>query len=235
MRLTSEFSNDLTVTVARHLDEMAFAVRGAVMRAAISAQIDLRAQVEAAGLGRGLAKAWRLRVYPSHPSIKAAGMVYSNATLLHQVFDEGAYITHSRGKFLAIPTPEAIAMGLGDTKVSRPSQRAGATGGHGGTLRRASQIKLAEERLGKKNLFSIPLSGGRQLLIYRSPNVVGRGEVIRGSKQRGLGVPRGGNVPLFILVPSVRITKRIDIAAAHGRALDKLATELRLGLGEGAA
>jgi hypothetical protein len=234
MRLTSEFSHDLTTAVARHIDEMAIAVRSAVLKAATSAQIELRAQVEAAGLGRGLANAWRLKVYPSHASLKTAGLVYSNATLLHRVFDQGAYITHKHGRFLAIPTPEAIAMGFGDTKLPRPREGVAATGGHGGTLRRAAQIEMVEKRLGKQNLFSIPLSGGRQLLIYRAPNRIGKGEVIRGSKQRGLGVPRGGSVPLFILVPSVTLTKRIDIDGAHARALDKLATELRVGLGEGA-
>jgi hypothetical protein len=221
MRVTSEISNGLPTAVVRYLDAAAMAARGSIVRATTSLQVELRAQVASAGLGSGLANSWRMMVYPGQASLKAAGMVYSKAPMLITVFNTGVTILPHSGRFLAIPLPGAIAMGFGDSDIGRGNRVV-----PGGQMRRGARVGAAIARLGSANVWSVPLTGGRQLILYRAPNVTGKGTVIRGTKGRGIGVPRGGAIPLFLLLPQVTLAKRLDVDGAHGRALKVLADDL---------
>jgi hypothetical protein len=200
-----------------------------VLRASTRLQAALRGQTAAAGLGKGLSNAWRLKMYPTGRSLHPAGLVFSSAPLLHTVFSQGATITARSGKFLAIPTAAAIAMGLGDSTKGRKGGTV-----PGGQLRRGAQVREAIARLGAENMSYLPMTGGRRLMLYTPPEGRSKGLSFKGRKGRGLGIARGQRVALFILMPVTHISPRLDIAGAEADALSYLYDEVRSALGDGA-
>jgi hypothetical protein len=213
MRIVAAIAGDLRQIIEQQQDGVADAMRQGVVRASTRLQADLRSQVRAAGLGAGLEKAWRLQLYPTGKrTIHPAGLVFSKSTVLHGVFAEGATIAAKGGRWLVIPMPAAEKMGLATTDTSR---KGGAV--PGGALRRASQYGEAMERLGEHNMRVATLSGGRKLVLYRP-----------GNQRRGKA--RGEEVPLFLLVPQVRLTPRLTMAAAERDAAATLNAEIAAAL-----
>ena len=209
--IIAKAEGDIAAILRDARDQTAAALREGVTLTAERVQADLRSQVRAAGLGRKLEKAWQDRVYPkeaSNKTFRPAGLVYSKSVVLHDTFMYGATITARRGRYLAIPTREAEAMGLATTTTSR-------SGGAipGGQLRRAARIRGIALLLGAENLRDIPLPQGRRLIVYRPPAGRGKRETLR-SKGRAVAFERGRDVPLFLLVPQVRLAPRLDFDAA---------------------
>lgn len=174
------------------------AVTAAMRLTADGAKAELRAQVQAAGLGARLAKAWRSEVYPQgQASIGAAALVWSKAPKLIRAFDEGAVIRGKDGLWLAIPTQNAPKKGVGGKKIT-PS-----------TFPEASLGKLRFVYLGR----------GRALLVVDDLRARRgrRGGFARASdKARASG--RGlATAVMFVLVAQVRLRKRLDFAGAAER------------------
>lgn len=214
MRVVAEISGDLRAILDQETDGVADAVRSGVSRASARTQEELRSQVRSAGLGQGLANAWRLQIYPTGKrSIHPAGLVYSKSTVLHLAFSEGTTITAHRARFLAIPTPIAVGMGFGRTGTSRKGG-----GIPGGQSRRAAQVREAISRLGEKNIRVFQSRRGRWLMMYQPP-------APRGSRAK----PKG--IILFILVPQVRLAPRLDLHAAEVHAQNYLDSEVTAALG----
>jgi hypothetical protein len=76
---------------------------------------DLEKRFEAAtlsaGLGQGMARTWQSKVYPAGRDVLGpAGQIWSKAPKAMKAFTEGATITASGGRFLAIPTAEVRAL-----------------------------------------------------------------------------------------------------------------------------
>lgn len=217
--VTARVDGDVRALVDAARVDVADAFREAVVTTAGRVHGDMRTQTRAAGLGRGLENAWRSQVYPKSEATKTlrpAGQVYSKAVVLHDAFIAGATITARRGRYLVIPTAEAEAMGFATTREARdPGKRVPA-----GQLRRAAQYRAAIAKLGAENIRDIPLPNGRRLIVYQVPQGQGRGKgrVFRGPRLTRVGFRRGQDVPLFVLVPQVRLAPRLDLEAAKQRA-----------------
>ncbi|MGH6899385.1 MAG: DUF6441 family protein [Geminicoccaceae bacterium] len=195
----------LAATIARSLQADLQAERRNIERAVSSGtrdagrglKTDLRRQVARAGLGQRLANSWRDKHYPNQ-RLDAASLVYTKAPQIIRAFDEGAVIRSRRGRFLAIPTENA--------------PRKGTDG------RRISPSTFPEHRFGP--LRFVPRSSGPPLLVV---------DGLRASFSRKTGGLRGfrratdrartrsdglTTVVMFLLVPQVKLSKRLDVARA---------------------
>ena len=138
--------------------------------------------------------------------LDAASLVYTNAPQIIRAFDEGAVIRSRRGRFLAIPTENA--------------PRKGTDG------RRISPSTFPEHRFGP--LRFVPRPSGPSLLVVdglRASFSRKTGE-LRGfrrgtdrARTRGDGLT---TVVMFMLVPQVKLPKRLDVAGAAERWLAQL-------------
>ena len=161
---------------------------------------ELRRQVASAGLGQRLANSWRDRHYPNQ-TLDAASLIYTKAPQIIRAFDEGAVIRSRRGRFLAIPTENA--------------PRKGTDG------RRISPSTFPEHRFGP--LRFVPRSSGPSLLVVdglRASFSRQTGE-LRGFRRATDRARRSGQglttVVMFLLVPQVKLSKRLDVARAAER------------------
>ena len=158
---------------------------------------ELRRQVASAGLGQRLANSWRDRHYPNQ-KLDASSLVYTKAPQVIRAFDEGAVIRSRRGRFLAIPAENA--------------PREGTDG------RRIRLSTFPEHRFGP--LRFVPRPSGPSLLVVDGLRVsVSRktGE-LRGFRRATERARRSGQglttVVMFLLVPQVKLRKRLDVARA---------------------
>jgi hypothetical protein len=220
-RVVSDIGDNLSAILDEELSAMSRALRGAVDRTATALQADLRAQVHAAGLGAGLANAWRREVYPraGRRSLRPAALVYSKATALHEAFDQGPVILPRRGAFLLIPSEAALRLGVTSTTVSRK-------GGPipGNARRRLSSLEAAADRLGVPVITAMPqcrqsAPRGRGAdrdrgFILLAPTRRSRSNLVALYFARRDARP----VLLFTLVRQTRVPRRLDIARAAAAA-----------------
>jgi hypothetical protein len=179
---------------------------------------DLRRQAQQAfgARGRGIAFAWRSQVFPrSGLSLRPAGIVWSKVPAIIQGFDEGALIRPKAGKrFLAVPTGYNRAAGRrGNKPRVTPAQMV------------ASRVSFViPSRGGSVSLWCLPLyaasgttrgRGGasRAQLIAGGIARVGTGKR-RGQQLRNRALLEQGFVPMFVLLPAVKLPKRLDVARA---------------------
>ncbi len=154
---------------------------------------DLRKQVIAAGLGPRLARTWRSRAYPNKGH-DAATLVWSKAPQIIRTFDEGAVIRSKSGLWLAIPTPAAPKRGVGGKRIN-PSN-------------------FPEHRFGP--LRFVYRRGRPSLLVVDSVRINKSGRVGRRAKDGAFtktGRMKQGitTVVMFIMVPQVKLKKRLDV------------------------
>ena len=160
---------------------------------------ELRRQVTSAGLGQRLARTWRDEHYPNR-KLDAASLVYSKAPQIIRAFDEGAVIKSRRGRFLAIPTENAPR----------------GTGG-----RRISPSTFPEHRFGP--LRFMPRTNGPSLLVVNGlrASVTRKTGELRGFRRASNRARRTGagltTVVMFLLVPQVKLCKRLDVARTAER------------------
>lgn len=161
--------------------------------------------------GNRLPKAWRAKVYPEQGnSVDAAGVVSvrGSAAQLIDAFSRGVTIRANGGRWLAVPTREAGRFGL---KAGR--------GGFGTTVNsRGARERVTpagfERRSGLKLRF-VPGRGNRAFLVVDQAQLT-RGIAVpyrgkgRGSRLYG---PAGQTMVIFILVPQVKLKKRLDLDA----------------------
>lgn len=206
--------------------DLARGVTLAMREAGAALQQDLRAETDAAFKGNKLAKTWRLKVYPeASDSAAAAAWVWTKAPKIVDAFDRGATIRARGGKWLAIPTENAGKYG----------QRRDANTGFGhifGRRNAADQRTVErvtpggfERRTGMKLRFVYDGSGRRAFLVVDKARRLASGVAApyrpkgRGSKLYG---PEGHTLVVFILVPQVTLTKRLDLDAAAQRAANRI-------------
>jgi hypothetical protein len=161
---------------------------------------ELRRQVASAGLGQRLANSWRDKHYPNQ-RIDAATLVYTKAPEIVRAFDEGAVIWSRRGRFLAVPTENAPRKGTDGKRIS-PST-------------------FPEHRFGP--LRFVPRPNGPSLLVVdglRASFSRKTGQ-LRGFRRATDRARRSGQglttVVMFLLVPQVKLRKRLDVARAAER------------------
>jgi hypothetical protein len=161
---------------------------------------ELRKQVVGAGLGTRLARTWRDRHYPNRGH-DAASLIWSKAPQIIRTFDEGTTIRSKDGFWLAIPTPSAPKRGVGGKRIN-PSN-------------------FPEHRFGP--LRFVYRQRGPSLLVVDAVRVnAGTGRV--GRRAKGGAYTKTGRmkagmatVVMFILVPQVKMPKRLDVKRAAER------------------
>jgi Family of unknown function (DUF6441) len=197
MKFAATITRSLQADRQAELHDIQRAVTSGTREAGRGLKTELRHQVESAGLGQRLANSWHDKHYPNQ-KLDAASLVYTKAPQIIRAFDEGAVIRSRRGRFLAIPTENAPRKET-DGRQIRPST-------------------FPEHRFGP--LRFVPRSSGSSLLVV---------DGLRASFSRQTGVLRGfrraterarhsgqglTTVVMFLLVPQVKLSKRLDVARA---------------------
>lgn len=156
-----------------------------------------------AGLGGRLANTWRADVYPvSRPtrSLNPAGYVYSAAPEIAGAFDPGTVIRAVSGRYLAIPTENV------------PKGGRSARGRFSGRLRPAD----VEQRF-NQGLEPVPsLTRPGVILLVLRGTVGPRGFRANRAKSDA-GRAKAPRVVMFVLVPMVRLGKRLNHRAIMSR------------------
>jgi hypothetical protein len=155
-----------------------------------------RGQITGAGLGTRLGNSIRLATYPKGgESLNAAALVWSNAPVIVGAHDTGPLIRSRNGFWLAIPTPAA------------------------GKSTRGGRITPGEweRRTGLRLRFIYRRRGPSLLVAEGRLNSKGRAVASKSKTGRGLAT-----VPIFLLVPQVKLRKRLDLARDAERAIDAM-------------
>jgi hypothetical protein len=194
MKLKIEISPDIAALMAAEIRAGEKAVTTAMREAGTGLKSAWRGQITGAGLGQRLANSIRSTNFPkSGESLNAAALVWSKAPVIISAHDTGPLIRARDGFWLAIPTEAAGKSARGGRITPGEWERR-----TGLTLRfvyrrRGPSLLVAEGRLNTK---------GRALA---SRSKTGRGVV---------------TAPIFLLVPQVRLPKRLDLVRDAERAVD---------------
>jgi len=168
------------------------AVTTAMRAAGNGLKSDWRAQITRARLGQRLSNTIRSKTYPAAgESLEAAALVWSKAPQIIGAHDTGPLIRSKDGFWLAIPTPAAGKGTRGKTLTPGDWER-----------RRGLRLRFIYRRNGP----SVLVADGR--LNSRGLGVASRSKTGRGRS----------TVPIFLLVPQVKLAKRLDLARDAERA-----------------
>ncbi len=170
------------------------AVTTAMRDAGTSLKSAWRAQITGAGLGARLARTIRSEQFPKgKPSLNAAALVWSKAPVIIGAHDTGPLIRSRNGFWLTIPTQAAGKSTRGGRITPGEWER-----------RRGLRLRFVYRRTGPSLLVAESrLNTKGQAVVSRSKT--GRGKV---------------TAPIFLLVPQVKLPKRLDLARDADRALD---------------
>ena len=238
MKLTATILGDLRQVLAAEVRAGERAAMTAIRAETEQVKQELRQQVTSdfGGNARGIAHAWRSQVFPrSGQSLRPAGLVWTKVPKVIDAFERGALI-HAKGgcKFLAIPTgfnaargrrgrgekglrvtpAQMVASGQGSL---RPFQSGRGfvwclplrSGSHRGDAAMGSRHGEPTGRRRRTRL----IAGG--LTEIGTGNRKGREAWARAMLQRGL-------VPMFLLLPQVKLPRRLDVKGAAERGLRRL-------------
>ena len=168
------------------------AVTTAMRVAGAGLKSDWRAQITRARLGQRLANTIRSKTYPAAgESLEAAALIWSNAPQIIGAHDTGPLIRSKDGFWLAIPTPAAGKGTRGKALTPGEWER-----------RRGLRLRFVYRRGGP----SLLVADGR--LNSRGLGVASRSKTGRGQS----------TVPIFLLVPQVKLAKRLSLARDAERA-----------------
>ncbi len=197
MRLEAAIQGNLERHMKVEVKAAGSAVVAGTRRAADGLKQEMRTQVASAGLGRRLANSWRGKIY-ENKKLNAAGRVWTKAPTIMRAFDEGVTIKSKKGLWLAIPTPSAPRRGVGGKRISPstfPEHRFG-------------RLRFVYRGSGKPSLLVVDGLRAREGK---------RGGFARAGK-RAQATGRGlTTVVMFIMVPQVRLHKRLDFTSAGRR------------------
>ncbi len=196
MKLKIDFEPDLVAMLREEISAGERAVKAAMAEAGGDLKQAWRRQITGAGLGHRLPRTIRNRTYPQHTdSLDAAAFVWSNAPEIVSAHDRGVLIRSKAGFWLAIPLP-AAGKGRGGARLTPGEWE----------RRRGMRLRFAYRRRGP----SLLVADGRL-------NTKGLGVASRSKTGRGRAT-----VPIFLLVPQVRLRKRLDLDRDAERALDSV-------------
>ena len=196
MKLKLDIIPDLVDAMAAEVTAGEKAVTAAMREAGTGLKTAWRGQIARAGLGRRLANSIRSQTFPkAGQSLNAAALVWSKAPVIVGAHDTGPLIRSKEGFWLAIPT-EAAGRGLRGAKLTPGEWE----------RRRGLRLRFVYRRLGP----SLLVAEGR--LNKRGIGVASRSKTCRGRT----------TVPIFLLVPQVKLPKRLDLARDADRALDSV-------------
>ena len=154
-----------------------------------------RRQIKGAGLGNRLSNTIRAKRYPvGTTSMNATALIWSKAPEIIGAHDRGALIRSSEGFWLTIPLPAAGKAARGKKMTPGEWER-----------RNGARLRFVYRR------------GRPSLLVADTARVGKRGVALkkRGRRRKRDGILSGEQtVPIFILVPQVKLRKRLDLASA---------------------
>jgi hypothetical protein len=196
MKLKVDITPDLVAAMAAEVKAGEKAVTAAMREAGTGLKTAWRGQITGAGLGRRLANTIRSAQYPAgQPSLNAAAFVWSNAPTIISAHDTGPLIRSKDGFWLAIPLPAAGRGSRGNKITPGEWER-----------RRGLRLRFVYRRTGP----SLLVADGR--LNSRGLGVASRAKTGRGRS----------TVPVFLLVPQVKLPKRLDLDRDADRARDSV-------------
>jgi hypothetical protein len=200
MKLAPTLGRSLQADMQVELRDIERALTSGIREAGRSLRTELRRQVASAGLGQRLANSWRDKHYDNR-GIDAASLVYSKAPQIIRAFDHGAVIRSRRGRFLAIPTQNAPRKGT-DGKRIRPSTF---------PEHRFGPLRFVPRRNGPSLLV---VDGARASVSRKTGELRGFRRATERARRSGQGL---ATVVMFLLVPQVKLRKRLDVARAAER------------------
>jgi len=196
MKLKLNITPDIVAMMAAEVAAGEHAVSAAMREAGTELKTAWRGQITGAGLGRRLANSIRSQTYPKvGDSLNAAALVWSKAPEIIGAHDTGPLIRSKNGFWLAIPT-EAAGRGVRGGRITPGEWE----------RRRGLRLRFVYRRTGP----SLLVAEGR--LNTKGQAVVSRSKTGRGKV----------TAPIFLLVPQVRLPKRLDLARDAGRAVDSV-------------
>jgi hypothetical protein len=192
MKLNLSVTGDIVTAMRAEILAGERAVTKAMRVAGAGLKSDWRAQITRARLGQRLANTIRSKTYPAAgESLEAAALVWSNAPQIIGAHDTGPLIRSKDGFWLAIPTPAAGKGTRGKALTPGEWER-----------RRGLRLRFVYRRRGP----SLLVADGR--LNSRGLGVASRSKTGRGQS----------TVPIFLLVPQVKLSKRLSLARDAERA-----------------
>jgi hypothetical protein len=195
VKLTIDIGSDLASLMSAEIAAGERAVTAAVRAAGIGLKTEWRGQITGAGLGARLANSIRSEVFPkTGTSLNAAALVWSKAPVIVGAHDAGPLIRSRNGFWLAIPTP-AAGKALGGRRIT-PAAWERKTG---------LRLRFVYRRIGPSLLVADGARMNSRGLAASSRSNTGRGQV---------------TAPIFLLVPQVKLPKRLDLARDAERAHD---------------
>jgi len=224
MRLGASIVGDLRKVLADEVRAGERAAMSAIRAETEQVKAELRRQVTGAfsGNARGIANAWRSMIFPrSGQSLRPAGLVFTKVPNVIDAFERGALIRAKGGrKFLAIPTGFNAARG----RRGRGEKGVRVTPAH---MVASGQAFLRPFKSGRGFVWCLPLRGEagrgrrRTRLIAGGVTEVGTGNR-KGREAWARGLLAQGLVPMFLLLPQVKLAKRLDVRGAAERGLRRL-------------
>lgn len=186
MRLDAALHGDLRKMMAEEYARTEVAVTRAVGAAGEGLKGAWRENVASAGLGRRLSNTIRKDLYPSSGvSAGAAAYVYTKSPKIIRAHQEGVTIRSAKGAWLAIPLP-AAGRGAGGRRMTPGEWE----------RRNGAKLRFIYRR-------------GRPGLLVADTFRLGSAGTARASRSK---TGRGAQtVPIFVLVPQVRLKKVLDL------------------------
>lgn len=193
MKLKLDITPDIVAIVTAEIADGERAVTAAVREAGTSLKTAWRTQITGAGLGTRLANSIRSQVFPkSGASLDAAALVWSKAPVIVGAHDTGPLIRSKNGFWLAIPTEAAGKSVRGGHITPGEWER-----------RRGLRLRFIYRRTGPS------------LLVADAARINKRGQAVMSRSKTGRGQV---TAPIFLLVPQVKLPKRLDLARDAARA-----------------
>jgi len=195
VKLKLDFDPDLVALMAAEIAAGERAVTTAMREAGTGLKLAWRGQITGAGLGPQLANSIRSEVFPkAGTSLNAAALVWSKAPVIVGAHDTGPLIRSRNGFWLAIPTP-AAGKALGGRRITPV----------GWERKTGLRLRFVYRRTGPSLLVADGARINTRGLAAASRSRTGRGQV---------------TAPIFLLVPQVKLPKRLDLARDAERAHD---------------
>ena len=196
MTLMLDIDPDIVAMMQAEIRAGEKAVTSAMREAGANIKSAWRGQITGAGLGTRLGNSIRLATYPKGgASLDAAALVWSKAPVIVGAHDTGPLIRSKNGFWLAIPLPAAGKSLRGGRITPGEWER-----------RRGLRLRFVYRRTGP----SLLVAEGR--LNRKGQAVVSRSKTGRGKV----------TAPIFLLVPQVKLPKRLDLARDAERAVDSV-------------
>ena len=194
MKLKLAIDLDIVAMMAAEVAAAERAATADIREAGTGLKSAWRLQITGAGLGTRLGNSIRLASFPkSGDSLSAAALVWSNAPVIIGAHDTGPLIRSKNGFWLAIPTAAAGKSSKGGQITPGELERPAGLRLRFIYRRRGPSLLLAEGRLSSK------------------------GRAMASKSKTGRGV---ATVPIFLLVPQVKLRKRLALARDAERAVD---------------